>query len=125
MIFFTKGERSMKSKFYEKLLQLKDDNGLCVKEYCSEEENQIYTELLNQKKELPIGVYQHEELNGVKLNQFYKLTSADVSHEDLQDFCSLKQTRDIHTIKNCVLFFTVVSIFSLALTVLITICQSV
>lgn len=45
----------MKSKFYEKLLQLKDDNGLCVKEYCFEEENQIYTELLNQKKELPIG----------------------------------------------------------------------
>ena len=43
----------------------------------------------------------------------------DISHEDLQDFCSLKQAKDIRTIKNCVIFFTVVAILSLAVTILI------
>lgn len=109
----------MKSAFYEKLLQLKHDNGLCQEVLCSEEENRLFLEMLKQKKDLPEDVVRCEESNGAKLDKFYRVVPFEVTHEEIQEFCMLKQIKYLKTIKNCVVFFTVLTVLSLITTVLL------
>ena len=102
-----------KSEFYENLFQLKYDIGLCQEIDCSEEENRMYLEMLKQKKELPSGIIRRVESNGAKLNQFYRVVPLEITPEEMQEYCALKQTKNIQIIKNCVVFFTVLSVLSL------------
>ena len=113
----------MKSKFNEKLLQLKYDNGFCLEVDCSEEENQLYLKLLKQKKELPIDIVRREESNGTKLDEFYKVVPLEISHEELHEYCLLKQTKHLNTIKNCVVFFTILTAISLFATIILFLIQ--
>ena len=108
----------MKDKFDEKLLQLKRDNGLCFEVACSEEENQEYMELIKQKKLLPKEIIRKELSNGNAPDRYYKEIPIDISQEELQEYCMLKQTKNINTIKNCVVFFTVLTVISLVRTVI-------
>ena len=109
----------MRSKLDEKLLQLKYDCGFCVEVDCSEEENQAYLELLKQKKKLPIDVVQRND----NLNKFFRVVPMDISHEELQEYCLLNQTKNLNTIKNCVVFFTILTVISLIATVFLLLSQ--
>ena len=111
----------MKNKFYEELLQLKYDSGLCREVDCSEEENRAFAELLKQKKDLPADVLRREDEN--HRNEFYRVVPLEISHEELKEYCILKQTKHLHTIKNCVLFFTVLAVLSLLSTLWLLLIQ--
>ena len=116
---FKNKEGKMRSKFDEDLLQLKYESGLCKEVDCSEEENKKYLELLKRKKALPIDIAQRQEMNGTKWDKFYKVVPMDISYEELQEYCLLKQTKNLNTIKKCVVFFTVLTAISLFVTVIL------
>ena len=111
--------KTMNASFYEKLLQLKHDNGLCQEVLCTEDENHLFLEMVKQKKALPEDVVRCEESNGTKLDKFYRVVPLEMTHEEIQEFCMLNQIKHLKTIKNCVVFFTVLTVLSLVATILI------
>jgi hypothetical protein len=87
------------------------------KEYCIEEEFDTVKSLYDEKKELPDGI-NHEVVvtyDGTKEDRFYRLVDENLSDEEWKEYIALKQYMDIHTIKKCVVFFTVLAIISLIL----------
>ena len=96
-----------------------DDERLKVyrKKYCIDEEFDTVKSLYDEKKALPNGIY-HEAViakDGVRVDRFYRLVNEDLSDEEWKEYIALKQYMDIHTIKKCVVFFTVLAIISLIL----------
>ena len=85
------------------------------KEYCIDEEFNTVKSLYDEKKELPNGIY-HEAViakGGERVDRFYRLVNEDLSDEEWKEYIALKQYMDRHTIKKCVVFFTVLAIISL------------
>ena len=110
----------MNSKFHKKLLQLKHENDLCLEVDCSEEENQKYKDY----EELPANIGRREDVNGVpSYTKFYKIVPLDISHEEVQEYCALKQTKYLKTIRNCVVFFTALTVVSLLILFFILLLQ--
>lgn len=109
----------MKTKYYDNILQLKYDAELCQEVECTEEENQQYLEMLNQKKELPYNIKRCEDSLGIKTGKFVKVLPLELSVEQIREYCTLQQTKDIHTIKNCAVFFVVFTCVSLVLSLLL------
>lgn len=82
---------------------------------CSKEEVKRLNKLESDGQPLPNDI-----VRGETIGTFYRLELVDEGRSDeLHDFLLLKQTLFLKTIKNCVLFFTVVSIISLILTLVL------
>lgn len=102
----------MKQTFKEALIQEKYDAGVFFQEVeCSEEECPKYAAMMKNNEKLPENIVCFNTDDDC--DEFIKLIPLDISHEDLQDYCALVQTRDIRTIKKCVIFFTVLAIIGL------------
>lgn len=57
---------------------------------------------------LPEGVFQYkDEITDEPTGNFYTAHDAGLSYEEKQEFILCKITANIKTIKNCILFFTV------------------
>lgn len=108
----------MSSKLYKDLLELRCDSGLYQAVDCSEEENYTYLEMLEQGKELPKDVIRRIDSNGAELNQFYRVAPMKMTSEEMQEYIRLKQAKDLHTIRNCVVFFTVLTVIFLVVAVI-------
>lgn len=86
---------------------------------CSKEENKKFKELLKQGQELPNGIYRYKTENGEELDLFYTIHKpTELNSEDRMEYILLKQFQQMKTIKNCVLFFTVLTVISLVITFL-------
>lgn len=108
----------MNVKFKRDLLKLMYENGLCDVAPCTEEENRMYSEMAKEKKELPFDIVRCEYTNGAKSDKFERVIPLDISTEDIQSYCALKQTKNINIIKGCVIFFTVATAISLLILLL-------
>jgi len=86
------------------------DLNLCTKVYCTEEEQQQFKTIRKAKEKLPEGVIY---INSGAENGFYRIKTASMTEPVLQKYMLLLQTKYISTIKNCVLFFTVLMIIGL------------
>jgi hypothetical protein len=107
-----------KREFYKQLYALKMENGMAHKEKCSEEENQIYLQMVKQKQELPNDIWRESDKDGVLLNKFYRVVFEEITKEEFEEYCLLKQSQmldNLGTIKKCVVFFTVLTVISLVL----------
>ncbi|MBQ4323136.1 MAG: hypothetical protein IJC19_04275 [Clostridia bacterium] len=113
----------MKTEFYEKFLQLKYDEGLCKEIDCTEEENHIFLEMLHKKEKLPIDIIRRTDTNGAALNKFFRVVPMEITHEEIQEYYALKQSKNLNIIKNCVVFFTILAVISLAATLILTLNQ--
>ena len=94
-------------QFYLNFLQRAD---------CSNSENQKY---LNDKKsgnQLPNNVIQSRE----NPNKFYTVKDSDLTEDEKRLYMELKKLEHIKTIKNCVLFFTVLTVIGLVATFLLS-----
>ena len=101
----------------EKIKSNDEELGVYRKEYCIDEEFDTVKSLYDEKKELPNGIY-HEAViakGGERVDRFYRLVDENLSDEEWKEYIALKQYMDIHTIKKCVVFFTVLAIISLIL----------
>ncbi len=112
-----------RKRFDERLLELKYESGLCQEIDCTEEENKMFSELLKNKESLPVDIAQYTEGDGAKRDKFYRVVPLEITSEKIQEYCALRNAKNIKTIKNCVAFFTVITIISLIATVFLLLTQ--
>jgi len=91
------------------LLKSLENNKICIRENCSDEENKEYSELFNDYK-LPLEVFIDENYTE---NHFYKISKSDLTDDEIKILIALKQSDNIKTIKNCLVYFVVISVLSI------------
>lgn len=96
------------------LREYKFDFDLLQKIPCSKEENQSYAKLIKDGQPLPNGVYRYKDGDGKETDSFYTVYESDLTPEETAQFLTLKKLRMLKTIKNCVVFFTVLTVISIA-----------
>lgn len=87
--------------------------GLLQKIPCSKQENKEYEKLLKNGGTLPAGVYPYEYEGTASTSDFYTVYETDLTDAEIQEYLTYKQLSLIRTIKNCVLFFTVLTIIGI------------
>ncbi len=81
---------------------------------CSKEENKEYKAILKNGGSLPEGVFPYVYEGGEEPNgEFYTIYETDLTQAELDEYIAYKQLYMIRTIKNCVVFFTVLAVISL------------
>ena len=82
---------------------------------CSQKENQEYKDLLKQGKRLPEDVRTNDDWRNVNDSEFYRLVRPELTQEDITEYLMYKKLDMLKTIKNCVVFFTVLMIIGIFL----------
>ena len=77
---------------------------------CSKEENKRYAQL-KEENQLPENVKEYEDL----ANQFYTIYTPELTEQEISEYLTYKKLSLLNTIKNCMVFFTVLTIISLVL----------
>lgn len=95
----------------EELARLKYELGIEEFVYCSPEEQEEFKKLRKENKPLPEGV----KIDAV--NNFYRYETR-LTPEEIKELLLYRQTKYLRIIKNCVLYFTILSIVALILTIL-------
>ena len=106
-------------KLAKELEQLKYELGVLQGVDCSYEENKKYRELLQENKPLPNGILRRDPDGSVEYASFYKVERTALSKDELSEYLQYKQLKSIITIKNCVVFFTVLTVISLTLSLIL------
>lgn len=101
-------KEELRSLYFDALLLQKID--------CSREDNKKYNQLLKKNVPLPDGVYEYKTETGEATGSFYKVYQPELSQEEKLEYITFKQLKMISTIKNCVLFFTALTVISMAIT---------
>ena len=99
-----------KTDLRKTLRQYKMDMGLIQQIDCSPKENKEIRKILKETGELPEGVYTYEYDYG---SEFYRLEEADLTEAEIAEYLTYKQLSLLRTIKNCVVFFTVLTVLGL------------
>lgn len=97
-----------KLKFLESL-------GLCAMSGCSSEENKTYTEMQRNNERLPEGIML--EFEGPEHNGYTKYSLKEYTDKDVYRLIEEQKLQKLNTIKNCVVFFTVITILGIAIMV--------
>ena len=102
------------------LQQLRFDMNFLQKIDCSKEESKTYKKKLKNGESLPDGVYQYRDsTTGEFIDSFYTVWDPELTDAEKQEYIQYQKLLHIKTIKNCVLFFTVLTIISLVATVIL------
>ena len=81
---------------------------------CTKQENKKYQKLLKDGGTLPDGVFAYVYDTGeTSTSEFYTIYETDLSESEIREYLTYKQLSLIKTIKNCVLFFTVLTIIGM------------
>lgn len=113
------------SEFAKNLATLREEFGFTQKEPCTPEETAKLTADHAEGKELPcdIGYTTTEtfnnESNASTSLSFYRIVPSDISSEEKMEYLALLRSKNIKTIKNCVVFFTVLMVISLCASVIL------
>ena len=92
---------------------------LYEKALCSQKENQEYKDLLKHGKRLPEDVYPIDSywsiLKDGGNSEFYRLVRPELTQEEITEYLMYKKLDMLKTIKNCLVFFTVIMFILLVL----------
>ena len=81
---------------------------------CIKQENEEYQKLLKDGGTLPEGVYAYVYNGGeTSTTAFYTIYETDLTESEIREYLTYKQLSLIRTIKNCVVFFTVLTIIGM------------
>jgi hypothetical protein len=100
-------------KLAKELEQLKYELGILQEVDCSDEENEKYRKLLQKNEPLPNGILHRNPDSSTEYASFYKVEKTVLSKDELSNYIQYKQLKTLTTIKNCVVFFTVLTVISL------------
>ena len=100
-------------KLAKELEQLKYELGILQEVDCSDEENEKYRKLLQENEPLPNGILHRNPDSSTEYASFYKVEKTVLSKDELSNYIQYKQLKTLTTIKNCVVFFTVLTVISL------------
>ena len=101
-------KEELRSLYFDALLLQKID--------CSREDNKKYNQLLKNNEPLPNGVYEYKMETGERTGTFYTVYQPELTQEEKLEYITLKQLKMISTIKNCVVFFTALTVISMVIT---------
>jgi len=107
-----------KKDLRKELRSYKFDFDLLQKIPCTRQENKEYKQL-REKGELPKGVYEYQYEGGTDSGEFYTIYEPELTPEEIAEYLTYKKLSLLKTIKNCVVFFTVLTIISLAASLLL------
>ena len=98
----------------EELRSYKFEFDLLQKIPCSKQENKKYAQLLKENGVLPEGVYAYIDDNDEpSKTEFYTIYETDLTKSEIEEYLTYKKLDLIKTIKNCVMFFTILTIVSM------------
>lgn len=104
----------------EQLNSYKYEFDLLQRVECSKEDCQKYKEMVENNQPLPEGVYRYTYESGeVSHDLFYTIYKPDLTDAEIAEYLTYKQLGYIKTIKNCVVFFTVLTVISLIIIFLV------
>lgn len=91
--------------------------GVAEKTYCTQEENNEYYKILKEGGTLPEGVYQtaYNDEGSVASTEFYTVKEIELTESERMEYLTYKQLDLLRTIKNCVVFFTVLAVIGMAI----------
>ena len=93
----------------EDLKDLKYRNGLLENINCLKEDTEKYRQMVKNGEPLPDGIFQYKNEMGTPVDSFYTIYEADLSDEEKSEYFLLRQSSHIRTIKNCIVFLTVLA----------------
>ena len=76
-------------------------------------ENKKYAKMKKNGENLPAGVHESLYVDGGSTNEFYTLYQADLNDREIAEYLAYKQIEMVRTIKNCVVFFTTLTVIGL------------
>ena len=85
---------------------------------CTFKENRAYAAMLTENRPLPEGVYRSDPAGSPEYATFYTVKETALSKEELDEYVRYKQLKAILTIRNCVVFFTVLTAISIACSII-------
>ena len=95
----------------EELRYHKFEFDLLQKVPCTKQQNKELQQLLKDGSSLPEGVYAYVYNSGeMSTTEFYTVLESDLTESEIREYLTYKQLSLIKTIKNCVLFFTILTI---------------
>lgn len=98
----------------KKLRSHKFEFDLLQKIPCSNNENKEYSQLLRESGSLPDGVFPYiYENSEISSTDFYTIYQTDLTESEINEYLTYKQLSLIRTIKNCVLFFTILTVIGM------------
>ncbi len=81
---------------------------------CSKKENKEYQKLLKEGGVLPEGVFAYVYDSGeTSTTEFYTIYETDLTESEITEYLTYKKLSLIRTIKNCIMFFTVLTIIGM------------
>lgn len=81
---------------------------------CSKQENKECQKLLKEGNNLPEGVFAYVYDNGeTSTTEFYTIYETDLTESEITEYLTYKKLSLIKTIKNCIMFFTVLTIIGM------------
>ncbi len=104
--------------FEQELGKLKESIGLNYGVNCTQEENEIYSRMLQDGLQLPGGVFEYKTVSGERLNSFYKLENIALPKDKVHEYILLKQYKELKTIRKCIVFLTGLVIAALVIILL-------
>lgn len=102
----------------DQLRTMKIEEGFLNEIPCTTAENVNYRKMLDEGRPLPDGVYEYES-DGPSVRCFYMIEEPELTEREFNELATLKQLKLLTTIKKCVVFFTVLTIISLVLGLLL------
>ena len=99
----------------QELRSYKYEFDLLQKIPCAPVENKAYLKLLKAGQPLPDGVFRYEYQSGIESDEFYTVYEPELTADEIAEYLTYKKLHMLRTIKNCVVFFTVLTILSLVL----------
>ena len=82
---------------------------------CTSEENKAYRELLKQGEKLPEDVYPLDTARLSDEKEFCELLHSELTDAEITEYLTYKKLDMLKTIKNCIVFFTVLTVIALIL----------
>ena len=103
----------------DELRQIRFDMNFLQRIDCTKEENKAYSKMIKNGESLPDGVYQYRDSYGNNIESFYTIFDSGLTDAEKQEYIQYQKLLHIITIKNCVVFFTVLTIISLIATIIL------
>lgn len=98
----------------DELRSYKFEFDLLQKIPCSKQENKEYQKLLKDGGTLPEGVFAYVYDSGeTSSTEFYTVYETDLTDAEITEYLTYKKLSLIKTIKNCIMFFTVLTIIGM------------
>ena len=84
---------------------------------CPDKDSANYRKITKSGASLPDGIFEDDSTEG---DTYYSVYNADLSFEEKIEYLLLKKNAYTKTIKNCVVFFTVIAVISLIVSMVVS-----